>query len=157
MACTGSRKVKNYYNKGVLNMLGLQVHYKNKYPKGKIEASENSFDVYDQHGEHCVALRKDGAGNLVCQSEKLGLKHKHDLSPIPKMSRLYKVCPQKGVIKKDEKFEERVKAFGEFFCEDESKIMSCEELSAVDADGKPLYGYKFNDKQEILEAPKAQG
>ena len=41
------------------------VHYMNKYPQGRVHSSDSSMDVFDSEGVHCVALRKDGGGNLV--------------------------------------------------------------------------------------------
>lgn len=121
----------------------MKVHYMNKYPGGKVFIADDSLDVYDASGEHVVALRKNGAGQLVCQSEQLGCKHKHDLAPIPKDARLYKM--RDGKVSKDEKFVERIKLREEFLCGDDSKILSCEELKAQ--------GYRFDDKQVVQEKP----
>lgn len=71
--------------------LGLQVHYKNKFPKSSCRASEESLDVHSESGKHLVALRKNGAGQLVDHSESLGCYEKHDLSPLKKDGRCYKL------------------------------------------------------------------
>lgn len=118
------------------------VHYMNKYPKAHITSSESSIDVYDAEGNYCVALRKDGGGNFVDRSEEMGCKDRHDLSPIPKESRLYKVSKE-GHISKDEKFESRDKLKKQFM--KGSKVSSCEELTAE--------GFSFDEKQRMLQAP----
>lgn len=111
------------------------VHYMNKYPQGRVSASESAMDVYDSEGVHCVALRKDGGGNLVDRSEELGCKDRHDLSPIPKDARLYKVCPIKGHITKDEKFEQRKDLVEDFMVG--TKVGSCvEDLKHMSFDEK---------------------
>jgi len=71
--------------------LGLQVHYKNKFPKCQVKASEETLDVYSPEGKHLVALRKNGAGQLVDHSKTLGCYEEHDLSPIKKDGRCYKL------------------------------------------------------------------
>ena len=85
----------------------LQVHYKNKYPKCQVRFSDSSFDVFDQSGEHhLVAIRKNGAGQIVDVSEEHGCFEKHDLSPIPKESRRYKLYAD-GKVAPAEEYEER--------------------------------------------------
>lgn len=66
------------------------VHYRNKYPGGRVDASETSIDAYDSYGRHRVALRKNGAGQWICHSEEFGCLDRHDLAPIPKNSRVWK-------------------------------------------------------------------
>ncbi len=87
-------------------MLSWVVHYKNKYPGGKVQASENAIDVYDVQNNHAVALRKNGAGQWVDESEKFGCVDKHCLAPIPKDARVHKVVD--GKVGLDEKHEERI-------------------------------------------------
>lgn len=120
-------------------MLSLAVHYMNKYPKGSVDYNDDRLDVKDAQGRHCVALRKDGAGGLADWSEKLGCAHKHDLSPIPKDARLYKV--KDGKIAFDEKAEERKKLLEQFM--EDGRVLSCEDLSSK--------GLKFDQKQELLK------
>ena len=136
-------------------MRHLFLHYKNKYPGGKIEMSEDRLDVYDADGEHAVAVRKSGAGGMVDMSKELGAKHSHDMSPLPKDARLWKNCPKSGAVIKDEKFAERSKLMVEFL--EDGKILSCEELQG---DGlspeKSVHagrGFKFDDKQVLLSRP----
>ncbi len=123
-------------------MKSLLIHYKNKYPACQIRETDSSFDVYDVDGGHRVALRKTGAGQLVCQSEALGCIDRHDLSPIPKDARLWKM--KDGCVAKDEKHDERLPKMKEFL--KDGKVLSCEELMAS--------GYKFDDKQVVIESPK---
>lgn len=125
-------------------MKSLSVHYRNKYPGGKVIETEESLDVFDAKGDHCVALRKNGAGIMSCQSMALGCKHTHDLAPIPKDARLFKM--RDGKLSKDEKYEERVKAHKDFLCGDDSKVLSCAELSEQ--------GYKFDASQKLVDVPK---
>lgn len=58
-------------------------HYEKKYPGGSVQVLEGSVDVWNQKGEHCVALRKNGHGNMVDVSEEHGCLHSHDLAPLP--------------------------------------------------------------------------
>jgi hypothetical protein len=58
-------------------------HYEKKYPGGRVQELNDSLDVWNSEGEHCVALRKDGHGNLVCRSAQHEAKHAHDLAPMP--------------------------------------------------------------------------
>lgn len=114
------------------------VHYMNKYPQGRVSASDSAMDVYDSEGVHCVALRKDGGGNLVDRSEELGCKDRHDLSPIPKDARLYKLDPKSGYIVKDEKFDERKDKVKSFMVG--SKVGACKE---------DLLEMSFDEKQRL--------
>lgn len=120
-------------------MKSLTIHYMNKYPKGRVVSSDSSLDVYDVDGNHCVALRKNGAGMMSDVSEEMGCMHKHCLSPIPKESRLWKL--KDGKISQDEKAEERAKGMEAWLSED-GHVLSCEELSK---DGK----MKFDESQKL--------
>lgn len=120
-------------------MKSYHVHYANKYPGGVVEMSEDRLDAYDQSGRHCLALRKDGGGAWVDSSKAYGLPHKHDLSPIPKDSRLLKSVG--GAIVPDEKYEERRKLVEQFV--DDGRVLSCEELSAK--------GMRFDKDYSLLK------
>lgn len=117
-------------------MKSLKIHYMNKYPGGKIESSEERLDVYDHEGRHCVSLRKNGGGAWDDVSEANGLPHRHDLSPIPKQSRLYKEI--EGKISKDDQYNDRVKKVSEYM--EDGRVLSCEQLQKS---GK----MKFDSKQ----------
>ena len=52
-----------------------------KYPGGSFYAYDDSIDVHDADGKHVVALRKNGAGQMVCASKEHGCEGVHDLSP----------------------------------------------------------------------------
>lgn len=128
-------------------MKSLIVHYMNKYPGGRVSASEAGLDVFNAENEHCVSLIKNGAGALVDRSEELGCVHRHDLSPIPKDARIKKVLKIRGgdgqereVIGNDEKAEERKGKVEKFMCKESFKVKSCSEL---EAEGK----FKFDAKQ----------
>lgn len=115
------------------------IHYKNKYPNAHIIESGDSIDVYCRGGFHRVALRKNGAGQWVCQSEQHGCIDRHDLSPIPKDARVHKLFAggRRGM---DEKAEERKKSRKAL--EVNGKVPSVVELQAagwdIDRDGKVL-------------------
>lgn len=126
-------------------MKSLIVHYKNKYPGAKVIASEDALDVHLKDGSHAVAMRKNGAGQLVCVSEELGCSDRHDLAPIPKDSRVHKVID--GKIGRDEKAEEREKSREQFLCKAGLKVRSCEELKAE--------GFEFDEKQRLVGSKKA--
>lgn len=129
-------------------MKSLYVHYKNKYPGGSVRMSEESFDVYSATGEHVVALRKNGAGQMLDVSEELGLRDRHCLAPIPKDSRVYKM--REGKVAYDEMAAERASKRGAFICPKiRDKILSCVELEKE-------HGFKFDEKQRSLEMPKAK-
>jgi len=113
------------------------VHYKNKYPGGQVQASESALDVYDANGDHCVALRKDGSGQFVDKSEEYGAKHAHDLAPIPKDARVFKMVD--GKIVPDEKAAER-KELAKAYVSD-GKVQSCKEIGLD----------KFDEKQRLLK------
>jgi hypothetical protein len=81
-------------------------HYKNKYPSCQIKASEDSLDVYSEQGHHLVSLAKNGAGQIVDRSEEMGCFERHDLSPIPKDARCFKLYSD-GKIAPAEEYQER--------------------------------------------------
>lgn len=112
----------------------LVVHYKNKYPGHIVLAKEDSLDVYSLSGEHKVALRKDGSGNLICQSAEHGASDCHDLSPIPKNARAWRLADD-GSIEPVKEFEARKKVGETLSKEFGGKVPSLEELEAK--------GYEF--------------
>lgn len=120
-------------------MLSWMVHYKNKYPGGRVSASESAIDVYDVEGNHVVALRRSADGGFHCKSAEMGCVDSHDLAPIPKESRCFKV--RDGKISKDEEHDSRVEKRKEFLLG--NKIGSCHELKA----SKML----FDDKQRLIK------
>lgn len=87
-------------------MLPFVVHYKNKYPGCHIDHSEDHLNVYDQEGNLQVAIKRGGGGALVDLGEQLGAADKHDVSPIPKNTRVYKLTAD-NKIQLDEKHAER--------------------------------------------------
>lgn len=98
-------------------MLPFVVHYKNKYPGCRIDHSEDHLNVYDQEGNLKVAIKRGGGGALVDLGEQLGAADKHDVSPIPKNARVYKLTAE-NKIQLDEKHADRrpvAKALAEQF------------------------------------------
>lgn len=104
------------------------VHYKNKY-HGTCHLSENSLDVYDAAGEHCVALRKNGAGQIVDCSKEFGCKDEHDLAPIEQKFRAHKLYKD-GNVGKSEEFADRFPVAKEAIAK-EGKIYSEKEWDKV--------------------------
>ncbi len=88
-----------------MSFKSYMVHYKNKY-HGIETCTENSLDVYNQSGKHVIALRKNGAGQIQDMSKELGCEDEHDLEPIEKKFRAYKLYAN-GHIAKAEEFSER--------------------------------------------------
>ena len=105
-------------------------HYKNKYPKGQVKASDSSLDVWDRDGEHVVALRKDGAGQWKCVSKEVGARDEHDLSPIPKEARVHKLYKD-GRIAPSEEAAERKEHASKLADEHGGKIPSIDEIEAL--------------------------
>lgn len=122
--------------------LSYMVHLKNKYPKCQVKGSDDSIDVMGPEGEHLLALRKNGAGQMLDQSAVLGCSDVFDLSPLPRAARLFKI--KDGKISKDEDYESRMKAKDEFLAD--MKILSCEEAKAL--------GYEFDSKGDVSKSPK---
>lgn len=67
------------------------VHYKNKFPGCQILSSANSFDVFAKNGAHLISIEKNGMGQWMDVSEEKACLSKHDLAPIPKNSRVWKL------------------------------------------------------------------
>lgn len=124
-------------------MLSWYVHYKNKYPGCKIFQSEQSFDVYDKDGDHCVALRKSGGGQWVDESAKLGCVEEHCLAPIPKDARVHKDVG--GCVALDDKAAEREKLKDQFLSPEGHKVLSVAELMKQ--------GFEFDEKQRVIKKP----
>lgn len=118
----------------------LLVHYKNKYPGHVVLLKEDSLDVYSVLGEHKVAMRKDGSGNLICQSKEQGAAECHDLSPLPKNARAWRLAVD-GSIEKVKEFEERKKVGEALAKEFGGKVPSLEELEAK--------GYEFEKDSSL--------
>jgi len=125
-------------------MKSWKVHYMNKYPGGHCESSECCFKAYDKDGKLRVALEKGGDGGWHDRSEEYGLSCRHDLSPIPKDSRVHKVVD--GKIGRDDLGDERESLREEFM--KDGKVLSCEELSKK--------GFAFDDKQKVSRRPAAK-
>lgn len=90
----------------------LIVHYMNKYPGGHVDASDAGMSVYDKNGEKVVQLAKDGMGNLVCVSEAMGARDRHNNGPIPKWARVWKLHKD-GKIGKSEEYAARMAKVGD--------------------------------------------
>lgn len=123
-------------------MKHFAVHYMNKYPNAVVFFDENKLDVLGDGGLK-VALRRNGNGMIVDAGLECGASDKHDVSPIPKDARVYKLYAD-GSIKKSEESEERKAASLKLVSS--GKILSIKEYSAL--------GYKFSDKGEVQNWPQ---
>lgn len=125
-------------------MKSLHVHYLNVYPNAIVHSTEDSLDVHTSLG-HAVALRKNGAGQVVDMSKQLGCYSEHDLAPIPKDARVYKLYKD-GSIGKSEEAQERAKLSEKFLCSKTKKVLSCEKLSD---EGR----FQFDEKGQVIQKP----
>lgn len=106
------------------------VHYRNKYPGCAVSYSESSIQVIGSEGL-LVALAKNGAGQWVDVGEELGALHKHDLSPIPKDARAFKLYAD-GKIKLAEEGKERLEARKKYI----EKYGHVPSIEKIEADAK---------------------
>jgi len=119
-------------------MKSLAVHYMNKYPSCRVSFDDTKLDVISKDGEHLIAMRKNGAGQVVDVSEELGLSERHDLSEIPRDCRFMKLGKD-SKISKDEMHDER-KPHAEKLVGKHGKVLSCAELKSI---------YGTNEKGEF--------
>lgn len=130
-------------------------HYRNKYPKGSVRSSESAIDVYDAEGGHRVALRKNGANQMVDASEELGCIDRHDLSPIPKDARVHKLYPS-GMIGLSEEHEERSKIAEELAAHEIGGPLKVPSIQEIHVAGNPeaskTSGFVHNAKWSDLKA-----
>lgn len=59
-----------------------KAHYEEKYPGGKVVATETAVDAFCAGGKHRVAERKSGAGIWVDESEAHGCVDRACLAPL---------------------------------------------------------------------------
>lgn len=114
-------------------------HYLNKYPGGRVEYSEDKLEAFDAQNQRRVSLRLDGNGRIVDVGSETGASDKHDLAPIPKNARLFKLYAD-GRIAKSEEFSERLESSLEL--KKAGKILSIDEYKA---DG----GFDIDDKGNV--------
>ena len=110
--------------------LSAFAHLKNKYPGGEVHHGSDSIDAYAADGSHRVAIRKNGAGQWVDQSEAFGLQDRMCLAPIPKNARAHKLYAS-GKIAPSEEHDERA-AFAAKIAVD-GKVPSLGELAKAKA------------------------
>lgn len=120
-------------------------HYRNKYPGGQVQATENALDVFNAAGELAVALRKDGANQFTDASKEMGALHAHCLAPIPKDARVFKVCPNSGALIRDEEADKRAPIAAQY-AKEYGFVPSCAELEKAKV-------AKFDDKQRRIDQP----
>ena len=118
-------------------MQSYRVHYMNKYPGGRVVSSASAMDVYDKDGVHVVSLERDASG-LVDRSKQNGARDCHDLSPIPKDSRVHKVVD--GSIVEDDLAADRKQLRSQFM--EGSKVLSCADLQKAKK-------FIFDEKQRV--------
>jgi hypothetical protein len=85
----------------------LVVHYKNKYPTARVESGENHLAVISKDGELLVSVKRGGGGVVFDAQKDDGAKYPHDMSPIPRNTRVYKLTVH-HTIEKDEEAAERL-------------------------------------------------
>lgn len=104
--------------------LGLVAHYKNKFPKCQVNSGDHGLDVYSADGKHLVCMQKNGAGQLVDRSKEMGCFEEHDLNPLKKAGRCYKLYAD-GVYLSEEYRERRDEVKAEIEkCESEVDYVS---------------------------------
>lgn len=105
------------------------VHYKNKYPTATIDHSDNHLRVISAKGEILVSIKRGGGGVLVdCQNEDFA-RDPHDLSPLPKNTRVYKLTADHSFAK-DELATEREPVAKRLF-ETYGKVPSIDECKKL--------------------------
>lgn len=108
-------------------MQAIAVHYMNKYPNGQVDYTEDKLDVKCAKGLRRVSLRVTGAGTLKDFSAETGCLDKHDMSPIPKGARIFKLNSV-GIITLDEKHEERAKGLADLV--KDGKVLAINEYDS---------------------------
>lgn len=104
------------------------VHYLNKYPGGRVDYSEDRLDAYDAQGAKRVSLRLGGNGLVADVGAETGAVDKHDLSPIPKNTRVHKLHTN-GSVGLDDLAESRREQSAALASD--GKILSIEEYKAL--------------------------
>lgn len=122
-------------------MKHLAAHYMNKYPSAVVMFDEKKLDVLGSDGLK-VALRTNGHGMIVDCGDECGASDKHDVGPIPKDARVFKLYPD-GSLKMSEEGADRKASAKKLAIE--GKILSIEEYKKL--------GYKFSDKGEVIGLP----
>lgn len=120
-------------------------HYKNKYPKGRVDFSEDKLDAYDEKGNLRVSLRKGGNGQLMDVGSSVGALDAHDLDPIPKNTRAYKHHKDDSVAPSEE-FAERLEIAEAVAVK--GKVLSINEYEKA--------GFKLDDKGNLTDWPKEE-
>lgn len=115
------------------------VHLKNKYPGSRVEFAEDKIDVISPEGDLLIALRKNGAGQLIDCGTELGALKAFDLSEIPKNARCFKLFKD-GKIGQSEEIEARREVA--------AKIAKDGEILSVDQYKK--MGAEFDFEKNIL-------
>lgn len=111
---------------------GFVVHYRNKYPTATINHDDNHLKVVSPKGEVLVSIKRGGGGVILdCQKEDFA-RDAHDLSPIPRNTRVYKLTGE-HTIEKDELAEEREPVSKKLF-ETYGKIPSIAECKNLKLD-----------------------
>ena len=123
-------------------MKHFAVHYMNKYPGATVMHNENQLDVLSSQGCH-VSLRRNGNGMIIDAGADCGAIDKHDVSPIPKDARVFKLYDD-GSVKPSEEAPERKASAKKLAVE--GKILSIEEYKKL--------GYKFSEKGEVIVWPQ---
>lgn len=122
-----------------MSLKSFLVHYKNKYPAGSVSLRGDALDVHDADGVHRVSLIMGGNGQIIDQGASVGAVDSHDLCPIPKNARAFKMYAD-GSVKLAEEGHERSKAAQAMAVD--GKVLSIEEYKKQ--------GATFDDKGNLV-------
>jgi len=101
-------------------------HYLNKYPGGSVDSDgETYLRAYDSEGKLRVVLAL-AAGSVVDRSKMVGAKDCHDLSPIPKDTRVF--CDLMHGIERHREADAREEVARALAKKFEGRVPSVEEL-----------------------------
>lgn len=128
------------------------IHYTNKYPGGRVDVLQRDIVVFCAQGKKRVQLWKNGVDMWVDVSADHLCLDRHDLAPLPKEARAFKLYGD-GSVGKAEEYEERIKvcqALASHPIGGPGKVPSVDELSkAAKAKKEPAQSV-----QAALEPPK---
>lgn len=128
------------------------VHLKNKYPEGHVESSDDRIDAYDSKGVHRVALRKNGAGQMVDKSREMGLDDEFCLAPIPKEARRWKLYKDGSCRLSEEHAERRDAAMK--LADSDGRVPSIKEMEDDELQAK--IAKHAEPKKELAAKPAAK-
>lgn len=128
-------------------------HYLNKYPGGSVDSDgETYLRAFDNKGKLRVALAL-AAGSVVDKSKMVGAKDVHDLSPIPKDTRVF--CDMVQGLERHKEADAREEVASALAEKFDGRVPSVEELCGDNFHGS----HKFVDEfraQDWMEKASSQ-